>query len=482
MQIKRKLEYPLWKIPFFLIRSLLMFIQVIRTGILSLLIENKYFNKQIELILKILNFIFGNNNQKEVGKNLSNVLINLGPGYVKFGQALSTRPDILGKKTCDELKILQDQLKPFSNSIAKKIIEEESESLLQESLASFDGNPIASASVAQVYTGILKNGKKIAIKILKPNIHDQLFRDFTFFYWITKSLEFFIPSVKRLKLSKNVEVLSEVSLNELDLTLEASAADELAENFKDHPNYKVPKIYWEFTTKNMLVLEFIEGIRIDDLESLNASKHNIKKITEIGTEVFFLQVFRDGFFHGDMHPGNILIDKEGALIPIDFGIMGRLSNKDRQFLALLLTYLLNKNYRKVVEIHDEANMLGKDVSHDHLSQAIRAISTPLLNKPIGEISLAKLLGQILSLSKKFNIEVQPQFTLLQKTMLMAEGTTRQINPNINMWELSRPLIDKWITDTHDPFKVLEEWFHKNKIALLKIPEIIGKIDEILSKK
>ena len=482
MQIKRKLEYPLWKVPFFLIKSLFISIQVIRTGILSILIENNYFNKQIELILKSLNVIFGNNNQEEIGKKLSKVLINLGPGYIKFGQALSTRPDILGKKTCDELKILQGQLKPFSNLVAKKIIEEENENLLEESLASFDENPIASASVAQVHTGILKNGIKVAIKILKPNIHEQLFKDFTFFYWITKFLEFFVPNIKRLKLSKNVEVLSEVSLNELDLTLEASAADELAENFKDHQNYKVPKIYWEFTTKNMLVLEFIEGIRIDDLEALKASDHNIKNITEIGTEVFFLQVFRDGFFHGDMHPGNILIDKDGALIPIDFGIMGRLSNKDRQFLALLLTYLLNKNYRKVVEIHDEANMLGKDVSHDHLSQAIRAISTPLLNKPIGEVSLAKLLGQILILSKKFNIEVQPQFTLLQKTMLMAEGTTRQINPNINMWELSRPLIDKWITDTHDPFKVLEEWFHKNKIALLKIPEIISKIDEILSKK
>ena len=482
MHIKRKLKYPLWKIPFFLIKSILIFIQVIRTGILCILIENRYFNKHIQLILKILNFIFGNNNQKDIGKKLSNVLINLGPGYIKFGQALSTRPDILGKKTCDNLKKLQGQLKPFSNSIAKKIIEEENKNLIQESLASFDENPIASASVAQVHTGILKNGKKVAIKILKPNIHKQLFNDFIFFYWITKFLEFFIPSIKRLKLSKNVEVLSEVSLNELDLTLEASAADELAENFKDHKRYKIPKIYWEFTTKNMLVLEFIEGIRIDDLEALETSEHNIKNITEIGTEVFFLQVFRDGFFHGDMHPGNILIDKEGALIPIDFGIMGRLSNKDRQFLALLLTYLLNKNYRKVVEIHDEANMLGKDVSHDHLSQAIRAISTPLLNKPIGEVSLAKLLGQILSLSKKFNIDVQPQFTLLQKTMLMAEGTTRQINPSINMWELSRPLIDKWITDTHDPFKVLEEWFHKNKIALLKIPEIISKIDEILSKK
>ena len=482
MQIKRKLEYPLWKIPFFIIKSLFISIKVVRTGILNLLIENKYFNKQIELFLKILNFIFGNSSQNEIGKKLSNVLTNLGPGYIKFGQALSTRPDILGKRMCNELKILQGQLKPFSNSIAKKIIEEENENLLQESLASFGENPIACASVAQVHTGILKNGKKVAIKILKPNIHEQLFRDFTFFYWITNFLEFLIPSIKRLKLSKNVEVLSEVSLNELDLTLEASAADELAENFKDHQNYKIPKIYWEFTTKNMLVLEFIEGIRIDDLESLNSSKHNIKKITEIGTEVFFLQVFRDGFFHGDMHPGNILINKEGALVPIDFGIMGRLSNKDRQFLALLLTHLLNKNYKKVVEIHDDANMLGKNISHDHLSQAIRAISTPILNKPIGEVSLAKLLGQVLNLSKKFNIEVQPQFTLLQKTMLMAEGTTRQINPNINMWELSRPLIDKWINDTHDPFKVLEEWFHRNKIAILKIPEIINKIDKILSNK
>ena len=482
MQIKQRLEYPIWKTPYFCVLGLFVFFKLVRAGTLTLLIDKPFFNKKLNLTLKFLNLLIYSGNKDEIGKKLLRCLINLGPGYIKFGQALSTRPDLVDKKTCEYLKKLQDDMEPFSSSIAKNIIEKENHDSIDNIFSSFNEKPIANASVAQVHTAILKSGETVAIKILKPNIKEKLFKDFIFFYWVSKCLEIAIPSIKRLKLSKNVEVLSEVSLNELDLTLEASAAEELSENFKDNPNYKVPKIYWEFTSKNILVLEYIQGIRIDDINALKKANHNIKKITEIGTEVFFLQVFRDGFFHGDMHPGNILINPKGVLIPIDFGIMGRLSNKDRQFLALLLTYLLNKNYRKVVEIHSEANMLGKDISHDHLAQAIRAICTPILNKPIGEVSLAKLLGQILGLSKEFNIEVQPQFTLLQKTMLMAEGTTRQINPDINMWDLSAPLIDKWINDTHDPFKILEEWFHKNKLALLKIPEIIVQIEKILTKK
>ncbi len=482
MQIKQRLEYPIWKTPYFCVVGLFVFFKLVRAGTLTLLINKPFINKKLNLTLKFLNLLIYSGNKDETGKKLLRCLINLGPGYIKFGQALSTRPDLVDKKTCEYLKKLQDDMEPFSSSIAKKIIEKENHDSIDNIFSSFNEKPIANASVAQVHTAILKSGEAVAIKILKPNIKEKLFKDFIFFYWVSKCLEIAIPSIKRLKLSKNVEVLSEVSLNELDLTLEASAAEELSENFKDNPNYKVPKIYWQFTSKNILILEYIQGIRIDDINALKKANHNIKKITEIGTEVFFLQVFRDGFFHGDMHPGNILINPKGVLIPIDFGIMGRLSNKDRQFLALLLTYLLNKNYRKVVEIHSEANMLGKDISHDHLAQAIRAICTPILNKPIGEVSLAKLLGQILGLSKEFNIEVQPQFTLLQKTMLMAEGTTRQINPDINMWDLSAPLIDKWINDTYDPFKILEEWFHKNKLALLKLPEIIFQIEKILKKK
>lgn len=482
MSIQQKLNYPLWKIPGFIFKCFIILIKLGKSGAFSLIIKNGSFNKKTIFLLSLINFLLYRKKNDKIGSMLLQSLVSLGPGFIKLGQALSTRPDLIGIDTCEDLKKLQDDIEPFPGAIAKKIIESETKDIIDNIFASFEEKPVASASVAQVHKGILKNGETVAIKILRPNIEKLLFNDFHFFYWGAKCIEFFVPNAKRFNFSKNVEVLSEVSLNELDLTMEAAAAEELYENFKDNINYRVPRINWEITNRKILIMEYVYGVRIDDLVSLQKNNHDVKKITEIGTEVFFLQVFRDGFFHGDMHPGNILINEKGALVPIDFGIMGRLSNKDRQFLALLLIHLLNKNYKKVVEIHYQANMLNENISHNHLAQAIRAISTPILNKPIGEVSLAKLLGQILTLSKEFNIEVQPQFTLLQKTMVMAEGTTRQINPDINMWNLSRPLIDKWIDEADDPFKVLEEWIEKNKIVLLKIPEIIEKFDEFISKK
>ena len=482
MVTQNNLKYSILKTPFFFIRICLVFIKLTKAGALIPLLESDFVSNKLKLIIKIINFVLYKNDKSKIGIKLLNCLIKLGPGYVKLGQALSTRPDLTGIEINYHLKKLQDDVKPFSGLIAKDIVEKETKSLINDVFISFDQIPIASASVAQVHTGVLKNGDKVAVKILKPQIEKLLFNDFKFFYCVSKCIELFFPKIKRLKLSKTVKVFFDISLIELDLTMEASAADELSENFKNHLNYRIPKIYWDLTTKRILVLEYIEGIKINDISALKKQKHNIEKIIEVSTEVFFLQVFRDGFFHGDMHPGNIFIDKNGTLVPIDFGIMGRLKNKDRHFLALLLTYLLDKDYKKVVEIHAEANMLGDDISYEQLAQAIRAISTPILNKPIGEVSLARLLGQILGLSKTYNIEIQSQFSLLQKTMLMAEGTARQLSPEINMWELSRPLINKWINETDDPFKILEEWIHKNKIILLKIPEIIDKIDKFISKK
>ena len=279
MQIKQKLEYPIWKIPSFCITGIYVFVKLVRAGTLTLLINKQLFNKKTNLILKFFNFIFYKESKSEIGKKLLSCLIDLGPGYIKFGQALSTRPDLIDKKTCEYLKKLQDDIRPFSGSIAKKIVESESKNSIDNIFSSFNEKPIANASVAQVHTALLKTGEKVAVKLLKPNITKQLFNDFIFFYWISKCLELTIPSIKRLKLSKNVEVLSEVSINELDLTLEASAAEELSENFKDNPNYKVPKIYWELTSKKMLVLEYIKGVRIDDINALKKAHHNVKKIT-----------------------------------------------------------------------------------------------------------------------------------------------------------------------------------------------------------
>ena len=235
MQIKQRLEYPIWKTPYFCVVGLFVFFKLVRAGTLTLLIEKPFINKKLNLTFKFLNLLIYSGNKDEIGKKLLRCLINLGPGYIKFGQALSTRPDLVDKKTCEYLKKLQDDMEPFSSSIAKNIIEKENNDSIANIFSSFDEKPIANASVAQVHTAILKSGETVAIKILKPNIKKKLFKDFIFFYWVSKCLEIAIPSIKRLKLSKNVEVLSEVSLNELDLTLEASAAEELSENFKDNP-------------------------------------------------------------------------------------------------------------------------------------------------------------------------------------------------------------------------------------------------------
>ena len=235
MLIKERLNYPIWKIPYFFAYSSIVFVKLARTGIFKLLLDSSIFSKKINLIFQFINFIFHRRDKKHVGYKLLNCLINLGPGYIKFGQALSTRPDLMGQETCEHLQKLQDDIKPFSGSIAQKIIEVETQRSIYDIFTTFNILPIATASVAQVHFGTLKNGHEVAIKLLKPNIEKLLFNDFIFFYWISKCLEFFVPKVKRLKLSRNVEVLSETSLNELDLTMEASAADELAENFKDHP-------------------------------------------------------------------------------------------------------------------------------------------------------------------------------------------------------------------------------------------------------
>ena len=398
---------------------------------------------------------------------------------MKLGQALSTRPDIFGLNITNRLILLQDKLPPFSDKIAIKIIEEETNNKIDMMFKSFEENPIAAASVAQVHKGVLKNGNKVAIKILRPNIEQTLFRDFKLFYGICNILEFFSTNCKRLSLKEIISTFAQSSLDEIDLRLEASNSEQLSENFTNYKFFDTPKIYWEYTTKKILVSEFIEGVRIDQISNLKINI-NIEKLTKVASEIFFYQSFRDGFFHGDLHPGNIFVNQSGKIIAVDFGIMGRLNLNDRKFLAKLFNFLLNKQFYEIAKLHEENGMLDKDTDLYKLTQEIRILSTPILNKPIGDISMGNLFGEILSLSRKFNIKIQAKFCLLQKSMIMAEGIARQINPKANIWQTTEPLMNEWINKNMKYDFIYEKIKEKSFISQ-ELVEIIQKIDKILKK-
>ena len=268
----------------------------------------------------------------------------------------------------------------------------------------------------------------------------------------------------------------------MDLRLEAAAANELNENFKNDERFIVPKVYWELTTKRMLVTSWIDGIKINDLDSLRSEKYNIETITKNSAEAFFLQVFRDGFFHADMHPGNVFINPNGKIVPVDFGIMGRLKVSDRVFLARLLKSILEHNFLKVAQLHFDKGILPPDKSIESFAQEIRSISTPILNKKLGQISLGNLLGELFSLASKWKLNIQPQFLLLQKTMVMAEGIGRQLNPDTDMWVMSKPLVNDWLYSTDLKIKYAEEIYMDINMAGKKIPEIIDKLDLLVNNK
>ena len=481
MNIEKKINFNFFNFPFFYFRLIATIFALGRNGFFSLVLKLNVLSPKSKLFLKFLIYILEKKNLNDFEKLLPKTLAQLGPGFIKLGQALSTRPDIFGLKNTNKLVYLQDRLEPFSTRKAIEIIEEKIGLKLDQVFLNFNESPVAAASVAQVYEATLISGEKVAVKILRPNIEKILLQDFKFFFWISKQIELFKPSFRRFKLSEMVKIFFQSSINEVDLRLEASSANELKENFKDFKRFKVPKIYWEFTSKQVMVLEFVNGVRIDKIQNNKKINFDLEELTKLASEIFFLQVFRDGFFHADLHPGNIFVDKDGKIIPLDFGIMGRLNNKDRKFLADLLINLLEKNFSAVTKLHHDYGMLSKNVNQELLTQEIRAISIPLLDKPIGQISLANLMGEILSLSRKFEIEIQPKFSLLQKTMVMAEGVARQLNPDANMWELTKPLVKKWIKANYDPFNLIEEWIESNKQMIEKIPEFFHKLNKLIEK-
>ncbi len=411
------------------------------------------------------------------GQRLARALNEAGPSFIKLGQALSTRTDLLGEALTADLSELQDRLPPFSGAEARAAIEAEFGRPLGDLFSWFDDKALAAASIAQVHLAVTGDGREVAVKVLRPGIEGAFTRDLDLFLWVAELLEATRADWRRLKPVESVHTLAETVQLEMDLRFEAAAAAELAENCADDPNFHVPQVDWQRTGRRVLTTERVSGIAVDDRDALIAAGHDPAAILEKAAAAFFNQVFRDGFFHADLHPGNLFVREDGGIVAVDFGIMGRLDRKTRRHLGELLLAFLTRDFRRAAEIHFEAGWVPHHKSVDTFTQACRSIAEPILDRPQNEISIGRLLAQLFQVTKAFEMEAQPQLLLLQKTILIAEGTGRLLAPEANMWFLARPLMEEWVARTLGPQAQLREGVTEVTSAIARLPRFLDGVEK-----
>jgi ubiquinone biosynthesis protein len=414
------------------------------------------------------------------GQRLAAALTELGPSFIKLGQLLSTRADLLGEEITEDLAELQDRLPPFPGTQAIALIEAEFERPLGSLFALFDDEAIAAASIAQVHFAVTADGEEVAVKVLRPGIAKAVARDLDLFLWLARLVERTQPSLRRLKPVQVVQTLVDSVQLEMDLRFEAAAASELGENFAGDPGFRVPRVDWLRTGRTVLTTERILGVHIDDRAGLVAAGHAIPDLLRNAAAVFFKQVFRDGFFHADQHPGNLFVDRDGALAAVDFGIMGRLDRQTRYYLADMLIGFLSGDYRQVAEVHFAAGYVPRRRSIDAFTQACRSIGEPILGRPLHEISIARLLAQLFQVTEQFEMETQPQLLLLQKTMVQVEGVGRQLDPTVNIWTLARPLVEEWARENRGPEARLRQHVDALLEAVDEVPRLLRGLDKLVS--
>lgn len=372
----------------------------------------------------------------------------LGPIFVKFGQILSTRPDIFPDDIVAELSKLQDSVPPFSGEQAKQMVEAAYGCPLSEVFAHFDLIPLASASIAQVHAATLKSGEEVVVKVIRPNIEKLIRRDIGLMYLVAKLTERFWSQGYRLRPKEVVAEFEQTIYDELDLMREAANASLLRRNFEGSAILTVPKIYWDYTRSEVMVMERIDGIPVGDIATLKQGHFDMRKLAENGVEIFFTQVFRDSFFHADMHPGNIFVAKDNIVNPrylaVDFGIMGTLSPNDQRYLAENLLAFFHRDYRQVAVLHVESGWVPPGTRIDAFESAIRCVCEPIFEKPLKEISFGRLLLKLFQTAGRFQMEVQPQLLLLQKTLLNIEGLGRQLYPELDLWANAKPFLERWV--------------------------------------
>ncbi len=377
-------------------------------------------------------------------------LEDLGPVFVKFGQILSTRRDMLSNDLANELAKLQDDVPPFSGVESRKIIEKSLAKSINECFVDFDETPLASASIAQVHTAKLHNGQDVIVKVVRPGIDETIRHDIDLMFFIAKMIERFSKLGKRLRPVEVVQDYEQVIFDELDLGREAANASQLRRNHKGSPDLYVPDIYWDYCTREVMVMERIHGIPIGNIQALHDQNINMKVLAERGVEIFFTQVFTHNFFHADMHPGNIFVDKANPdnpkYIAVDFGIMGTLEASDQRYLAENLHAFFNRDYKRVAEAHIESGWVPAETKASEFEAAIRTVCEPIFQLPIKEISYGKLLLRLFQTAQRFNMEVQPQLVLLQKTLLNIEGMGRELYPDLDLWVTAKPFLQRWMDE------------------------------------
>ena len=378
-------------------------------------------------------------------KNLALSFQELGPAFIKLGQFLSTRPDLIGMKLADSLGYLRDKLPHFSFKVVEKIIFEELGQEIDQIFKEFKEIPVAAASIAQVHEAITLDGIKVAVKVRRPGIEKELQKEVKFFYFMAKKIEFFFPKYKRLKLIQVVQTIENSFKLELDLRLEAAAADELLTNNKLEYVH-IPKVCWLYTAEKVFTMEWVDAISIYEKDKLIDYKIDLTKLVTNFSVMFFNQAFVDGFFHADLHQGNIMITRDGKIVLLDYGIMGRIDYQNRIYVAKILHGFLNKDYHLIAEIHQQAGYINDKCDLGQFAQACRAIGEPIMNLPADKISIAKLLGQLFKITEDFQMETQPQLLFLQKTMIMVEGIGKILSPKDNLWILAEPWIKEWAKD------------------------------------
>jgi len=417
------------------------------------------------------------------GERIRLALIALGPIFVKVGQIFSTRRDLLPDDIAFELAKLQDRVPPFSGTKAKLIIEKALGAPIQTAFSSFDPKALASASIAQVHAATLLNGDSAVIKVLRPNIHKIIDRDIDLLKTFAKIAERYWYPARHFKPQQMVNEVAQTLQDELDLLREGANASQLHRNFKHSPLLYVPKIYWDYSRATILVLERVHGIPIHDMTRLKQAGIDLTQLAQRAIEVFFTQIFRDSFFHADLHPGNIFVcDKnpqDPKLIIVDFGIVGSLSRNDQRYIAENMLAFFKRDYQRVAELHIACGWLPPNTRIDQFEGAIRSVSEPIFGQPLCEVSFGKLLLRLFQVARRFHINIQPQLLLLQKTLVGIESLSRQLAPELDLWETARPQIERWLKKQVGPRALLRRIRENFPLWSEQLPEIPSLLYEVL---